>query len=289
MKRTAHSPRELTSELARRVEICRDDGYNCSWLSLPFSRAPKARVVHCMHANPVLLTAAAVVVLAGVFGCNPPMETIPAPPSSGTTWSSGTTGASGTTSSGLPGFQSGTTWADESHAQSEPSSVASREVASGEVVLDLASYDQLQATIARFAGKVVVVDIWSTSCLPCMQEFHHLVELSKKYPERVACVSMNVDYIGLKRKPAESYLPRIKAFLVSQKATLTNLAASETDEAIREKCGIGSIPATMIYDSTGNLVQTLTASNSGGDGLSYLDDVIPVVEELAARRPTITQ
>ena len=35
--------------------------------------------------------------------------------------------------------------------------------------------------IAAKRGKVVVMDAWSTSCPPCMKEFHNLVELHKQY------------------------------------------------------------------------------------------------------------
>ncbi len=149
-----------------------------------------------------------------------------------------------------------------------------------DVVVTLATYDEQQAAVKKLAGKVVIMDIWSTSCIPCMREFPNLIELAKKYPEKVACISLNIDYIGLKSKPPESYLSKIQEFLERQQATIINLASSERDEQILAKYEVSSMPAILIYDAQGKLHKTFTDSNTGEDGLTYAGDVIPVVEEL---------
>ncbi len=150
------------------------------------------------------------------------------------------------------------------------------------VALTVADLAKLEETIKSKAGKVVVVDIWSLSCAPCMREFPHLVELSKRYPDRVACVSLNVDYIGLKSKPPESYLPAAQEFLNKQQATLTNLLSSATDEAVLAKFKLESIPAILIFGLDGKQLHTLTDTNTGDDGLTYVGDVIPKIDALLA-------
>ena len=42
---------------------------------------------------------------------------------------------------------------------------------SDEVTIKIQSWDDTVKTIAKFKGKVVVLDLWSTSCEPCMKEF----------------------------------------------------------------------------------------------------------------------
>ncbi|MCA9132801.1 MAG: TlpA family protein disulfide reductase, partial [Planctomycetales bacterium] len=138
----------------------------------------------------------------------------------------------------------------------------------------------LEAKIKEFAGKVVVVDIWSNSCAPCLHEFPNLVALSSEYPERVACISLNVDYIGLKSKGPEYYLPKVQAFLEKQQATFTNFLSAAPDEQVLTKFEAESIPAILIFDRQGNLAHKLTDANSGDDGLSYAGDVIPKLEAL---------
>lgn len=150
------------------------------------------------------------------------------------------------------------------------------------VQLTLADYDSIIDFVGKHAGKVVVVDLWSTSCTPCMEEFPNLVALSKSHSDDVACISVNLDYIGLKRKSAESYRQRVEEFLRSQSSTLTNFLASESDEAIRDKFEISSIPAIVVFDQTGKLVARLSEATSGEEGLSYEAHVIPLVDQLLA-------
>ena len=147
-----------------------------------------------------------------------------------------------------------------------------------EVTVDMTDFDGLMEAI-QSSKKVTVVDIWSTSCLPCMKEFPGLVKLSNKYADEVACISLNVDYIGLKKKIPASYVPRVLKFLSKQEATFANFVSTEADEDIRGKLGIDSIPAILIYDETGKLAHKVTVDNSG-DELTYLGDVVPKVQKM---------
>lgn len=152
---------------------------------------------------------------------------------------------------------------------------------SADVPLVVADLSQLEQFIAGQAGKVVVVDVWSTSCAPCMREFPHLVELSQTHPEQLACISLNVDYIGLKSKPPEHYTAKVQKFLQDQHAVdITNLLSASPDEAVLRQFSIGAIPAILIYSVDGELKHTLTDSNTGEDGLTYEGDVLPKVSEL---------
>ncbi len=56
------------------------------------------------------------------------------------------------------------------------------------VELTLADLAQLSEIVKSQAGKVVVVDVWSTSCAPCMREFPHLVALSHTDADKLACI-----------------------------------------------------------------------------------------------------
>lgn len=145
----------------------------------------------------------------------------------------------------------------------------------------LADLGSLESSIKDSQAEFVVVDVWSTSCLPCMKEFPHLVELSKRWPDRVKCVSFNVDYIGIKSKQPDSYQSKVEEFLTKQNATsVTNLISTLADSDVFASLEIESIPAILIYDAKGNVVQKFTDASSGDDGLSYDGDVIPAIEKL---------
>ncbi|MFK7736379.1 MAG: TlpA disulfide reductase family protein, partial [Pirellulaceae bacterium] len=152
------------------------------------------------------------------------------------------------------------------------------------VKLQVADYDALNAWMKKENGKIIVLDVWSTSCIPCMKEFPELVALSQKFEDQVQCVALNVDYIGLKKKPAESYAPQVEKFLKSKKATFPNFLSSMPDEDIREKLGIFSIPAVLIYGTDGKLLHSLGEHNTGDDGLTYQGDVLPKIKAALAAR-----
>ena len=168
-------------------------------------------------------------------------------------------------------------------ASQPPADPASSEQGQAAAEVALADFAGVMESIQQHAGKVVVLDIWSRSCIPCMREFPHLVDLSQQHADEVVCLSLNVDYLGLKSKPAESYVPDVLEFLNQQRAsTLVNFVSSEPDEIVFTKAEIDSIPAILVFDAAGELVHRFTEGNAGGDGLTYAEDVVPAIEKLLA-------
>lgn len=144
------------------------------------------------------------------------------------------------------------------------------------IQVDFAGFEE---QVKNLAGKLIVVDVWSTGCPPCMKEYPNLVATSKRWPDQVACISYNVDYIGQRSKPVESYLPKVGGFLEKQKSTsVINLISSEADSEVFEKLQIASIPVVMLFDTGGKLLKKFTEANSGEDGLTYEGDIIPAIE-----------
>ena len=150
-----------------------------------------------------------------------------------------------------------------------------------EIKLQTLSWEETQKLIASKKGKIVVVDAWSTSCVPCIKEFPNLVALHQSHAADVACVSLNLDYIGLKSKPPEFYRERVTKFLTKHKATFDNVLCSEEIEAVCEKLGVPSIPAVLVYDRTGKLVKTFDNSEveNEDEGFTY-KEVIEFIESL---------
>jgi peroxiredoxin len=48
----------------------------------------------------------------------------------------------------------------------------------------LPTLDGKTARLSDYAGKVVMIDFWSTTCDPCLAEMPHLVELYKKHKDK---------------------------------------------------------------------------------------------------------
>ena len=152
-----------------------------------------------------------------------------------------------------------------------------------EVTVELVDHDGLVSAVESAKGKVVVLDCWSTSCPPCVKEFPGLVALHEKYPGKVACLSLSLDYEGI-GKP-EEVLPPVKKFLESQKARFRNLVAKEDSDAMCKKLRIVSVPAIFVWDRDGKLAKKFdddVAAKSLGRPFTYAD-VEEVVQECLAR------
>ena len=66
----------------------------------------------------------------------------------------------------------------------------------GKVATDFAGTDQnnQKHSLKDYLGKVVVVDVWSTNCIPCIGEIPYLLETERQFdPEEVVFISYSVD------------------------------------------------------------------------------------------------
>jgi len=122
----------------------------------------------------------------------------------------------------------------------------------GDVQLTIEPFEGIQEHIARNRGKVVVMDAWSTSCAPCIKEFHNLVELHQKYgPEKLACISLSFDFEGLGTPEEQQGL--VLKFLREQGATFENLMSNEESDVLYRKFKLAAVPAVFVYDRAGQL------------------------------------
>lgn len=139
----------------------------------------------------------------------------------------------------------------------------------------------LKSLIADQNSKIVVVDVWSTACEPCMKEFPHLISLQKAYPNDVVAISFDVDYAGIKNKPVAYYRERVLKFLGSMEENQVKhrMCTTATDELFPE-IKLDSIPAVFVFDRTGQLAKLFHGSSDGNEGVSYEQQVIPFVEQL---------
>jgi thiol-disulfide isomerase/thioredoxin len=146
------------------------------------------------------------------------------------------------------------------------------------------NWEQLQELVASHKGKVVVVDIWSTSCEPCLREFPHLVKMQQRHPDDVVCISFDCDYIGVKKKPVAYYRERVLKSLEGHGAGgIINVISTLAADELFEKIDVDSIPAVYVYDRTGKLSKRFdNRTPAGGDdeGISYEKQIDPLVAEL---------
>ena len=148
--------------------------------------------------------------------------------------------------------------------------------------------DSLLATDAarreQLRGKVVVLDVWSTYCDPCVREFPNLVRLQKRFGDNVACISFNTDYAGAKDEPPQTFRKKVQEFLTAQGADLFNVLSSDPNEEFYTKVRLGGPPAVFVYDRDGKLAKRFDNSHvPKTPEFTYKNDVAPLVERLVAQ------
>lgn len=154
-----------------------------------------------------------------------------------------------------------------------------------QVALKVLDWEQTQKLVASHKGKIVVMDVWSTSCEPCVKEFPNLVKLHKKHGAKdVACISLSCDYVGIKSKPPEFYRERVMKFLTEQGATFDNVLCSVASDELFQKMDLASNPAVYVFGRDGKLVKRFDNDSikSESEAFTY-EDVTKLVEQLVKK------
>jgi thiol-disulfide isomerase/thioredoxin len=153
------------------------------------------------------------------------------------------------------------------------------------VQIDVASLEEVQKFVADQKGKVVVLDLWSSSCTPCIRELPGLAKLHKEHPEDVVTVSLNLDYYG-SEAPEKLREPAAK-ILAENGAAAKNFLSSTKDEDVYAKVGATPVPIVIVYDRTGKMAKLFVNNNEeeyGKEGFTYKDHIAPLVKELVAAK-----
>ena len=139
-----------------------------------------------------------------------------------------------------------------------------------EIELKPIGFNALNAAIKEHKGKIVVLDVWSTSCIPCMKEFPHLVEMHKKHAGAgVVCMSLSLD----EREDRQRALD----FLKKQDARFANYwFEGKTDDELHNAWIFSGIPVVRVYDRNGELAKQFTNADPSNQ-FTYKD-----VEQLVA-------
>lgn len=151
--------------------------------------------------------------------------------------------------------------------------------------LQIASWEEVQKTVAAHQGKVVVLDLWNSTCEPCIKELPGLAKLHEEMGSDVACLTLNLDYIGLADEPPQTHRETAAKILASKQVHCQNFLSSDSDEEVYKKVGAAAVPVVLVYDREGKLARRFDneASEYGEEGFTYEQHIIPFVKELAAK------
>jgi thiol-disulfide isomerase/thioredoxin len=139
--------------------------------------------------------------------------------------------------------------------------------------LDHAAWQQL---LAGHEGEIVVVDFWATWCLPCLDRFPAMVELSDRYSDRgVTFIAFSLD--DLEDAGAMQHARR---FVNEQGGRIEHYVTAEPITDAFDQLGLLGIPAVYVYDREGKLARRLTTDDPNHQFTD--EDVERAVSELLA-------
>jgi thiol-disulfide isomerase/thioredoxin len=116
-----------------------------------------------------------------------------------------------------------------------------------QVELKAVKLAQLEDAIKAQAGKIVVMDVWGTFCVPCKKEFPRLVKLHERFAKRgLVCMSLSID----EKEDRDAALE----FLKSRHATFANFIMDEPAMAWQEHFLLKGVPAVFIWDRSGKQI-----------------------------------
>jgi thiol-disulfide isomerase/thioredoxin len=109
-------------------------------------------------------------------------------------------------------------------------------------------------------GRPVVLDIWSTSCDPCVRELPNLAKLYDDYRERgVVCASLNIDFTGAEGTTPDEAQARARQVLEALGVHVDNLYSLVSDKELYrtelfKTNQIYAIRAILLFDQSGTVV-----------------------------------
>lgn len=107
----------------------------------------------------------------------------------------------------------------------------------------LAGLDGKPVSLGRYAGKVVVVNLWATWCGPCRRELPTLQRLAERLdPERFAVIGISVD------RNADF----VREYLRDASVSYANYL-DPSQAVVRGLFGAAAFPQTLIIDGRGRL------------------------------------
>ena len=80
------------------------------------------------------------------------------------------------------------------NSETEPANHTTADLSDEKLLKDV-KVEELQNVIDSYKGdKAVLLNVWATWCLPCVEEFPEIVEIQQKYPEDLQVVFVSADF-----------------------------------------------------------------------------------------------
>jgi thiol-disulfide isomerase/thioredoxin len=108
----------------------------------------------------------------------------------------------------------------------------------------LEDLDGKPLSLSASRGKVILLNFWATWCGPCRAEIPDLIELQKKYGDRLQIIGLDVD---------DDDAGEVKKFV--EKNGINYLIGMATNDIRLQYGGVTALPTSFVLDAEGRVVQ----------------------------------
>jgi thiol-disulfide isomerase/thioredoxin len=139
-----------------------------------------------------------------------------------------------------------------------------------EASVALPGLDGMDATVAQYKGKVVLVNFWATWCQPCKVEIPWMIEFNQRFgPKGLVIVGVAMDDSG--KKAVEPFVKNTSFQVNGTPQKMDYKIALGNDDIADKFGGILGLPTSMLYGRDGKKVRTIV-------GLMDYPDIVKAIE-----------
>ena len=114
------------------------------------------------------------------------------------------------------------------------------------------SAEDFERVLDFHRGKVILVNLWATWCIPCVQELPDLNLLQERYRDR------GLEVLAVSFDEADTLEEKVRPFFAKRAPELVSYLQSEDDQydfvAVLSDEWFGALPTTFILDRQGEVV-----------------------------------
>ncbi len=116
-----------------------------------------------------------------------------------------------------------------------------------------------KVSLSDYKGKIVILDFWATWCPPCRKGIPDLIDIQKKYKNKVVIIGISVD---------TDTKDKVPSFIRDIRINYTVLYA--TPEVVQSYGNIEAIPTSFVIDKKGKIVNQFVGLTSKE---TYIDEI----------------
>lgn len=113
------------------------------------------------------------------------------------------------------------------------------------VAFEYANLNKQKISLASFKGKYVYIDLWATTCGPCILQFPYLEKLKEKYKGK------NIEFVSIS---LDRDIKRWGNYVTKHKLGGVHLYCSNEKDDFMTSINLNGIPRMLIIDPEGNII-----------------------------------